>query len=49
MKKINYNKVINVRLNSNDLDVLAEKAKQNRMPISTYIRSELTKNLKSNG
>ena len=45
MEKIKYDKTINVRLNANDLSVLSEKAKEKRMPISTFIRVALTKEL----
>ena len=45
MEKIKYDKIVNVRLNADDLNVITENAKKQRMPISTYIRVELTKDL----
>ena len=45
MEKIRYDKIVNVRLSAEDLNIITENAIKQRMPISTYIRVELTKDL----
>jgi len=42
------NENVLVRLSAEDKKVLTERAKKNRLKLSTYLRYELTKNLDSN-
>lgn len=39
------NVVVPIRLSKQDKETLSEKAKANRLKLSTYLRHELTKNL----
>jgi len=38
---------INVRLSLNDMEKLRKKADKYKLPISSFVRMEITKNLKS--
>ena len=40
------NEIVPIRMSSQDKKKLQEKAKANRLKLSTYLRYELTKNLK---
>ena len=38
---------INVRLSLNDMEELRKKADKHKLPVSSFVRMEITKNLKS--
>ena len=40
------NEIVPIRMSTEDKEKLKERAKANRLKLSTYLRYELTKNLK---
>ena len=47
MTKENLETSVHIRLHNSDMDVIKSKAKELRMPVSTYCRSKITEDIQT--